>query len=80
MLVGRSAALATQPRGAEWIAAWDAAQDPWFNFSSGNGMYSTDRVWLDHLEIPLGFVRDYVAPPAGRRRDRAPDRADPRRA
>lgn len=23
-------------------------------------MYSTDRVWLDHLEIPLGFVRDYV--------------------
>jgi pyruvate,water dikinase len=24
-------------------------------------MYSTDRVWLDHLEIPLGFIRDYVA-------------------
>jgi pyruvate,water dikinase len=54
-------AVAAAPRGAEWIAAWEAAKDPWFNFSSGNGMYSTDRVWLDHLEIPLSFIRDYVA-------------------
>jgi pyruvate,water dikinase len=54
------AAIAREPRGGEWAAAWEAAKDPWFNFSSGNGMYSTDRVWLDHLEIPLGFVRDYV--------------------
>jgi pyruvate, water dikinase len=57
---GALAAVAAAPRGAEWIAAWEAAQEPWFNFSSGNGMYSTDRVWLDHLEIPLGFIRDYV--------------------
>ncbi len=54
------AAVAAAPRGEEWIAAWEAAKDPWFNFSSGNGMYSTDRVWLDHLEIPLGFIGDYV--------------------
>jgi pyruvate, water dikinase len=57
---GALAAVAAAPRGAEWVAAWEAAKDPWFNFSSGNGMYSTDRVWLDHLEIPLGFIRDYV--------------------
>jgi len=44
----------------EHVQRWEAAKDPWFNFSSGNGMYSTDRVWLDHLEIPLGFIRDYV--------------------
>jgi pyruvate,water dikinase len=54
------AAVAGAPRGDQWVAAWEAAQDPWFNFSSGNGMYSTDKVWLDHLEIPLGFIRDYV--------------------
>ncbi|HEX3833379.1 MAG TPA: PEP-utilizing enzyme [Solirubrobacteraceae bacterium] len=54
------AAVAAAPRGGRWIAAWEAAKDPWFNFSSGNGMYSTDRVWLDHLEIPLGFIRDYI--------------------
>jgi pyruvate, water dikinase len=43
-----------------WLAAWEAAKDPWFNFSSGSGMYSTDKVWLDHLEIPFGFLREYV--------------------
>ena len=55
------AAVARAPRGEEWLAAWEAAKDPWFNFSSGSGMYSSDRVWLDHLDIPLGFVRDYAA-------------------
>ena len=44
-----------------FLAAWRAAQDPWFNFSSGQRMYSADKVWLDHPEIPWGFVRDYVA-------------------
>jgi pyruvate,water dikinase len=43
-----------------WLAAWEAAKDPWFNFSSGSGMYSSDKVWLDHLAIPFGFLRDYV--------------------
>jgi pyruvate,water dikinase len=52
--------IGAQPRGDEWLAAWEAAKHPWFEFSSGGGMYSDDRVWLDHLDIPLGFVRDYV--------------------
>ncbi|WP_028067511.1 PEP-utilizing enzyme [Solirubrobacter soli] len=43
-----------------WLDAWEAAKDPWFNFSSGSGMYSTDKVWLDHLEIPFGFMAGYV--------------------
>jgi pyruvate,water dikinase len=54
------ARVAAAPGGEEWVASWEATKDPWFNFSSGNGMYSTDRVWLDYLDIPLGFVRDYV--------------------
>jgi pyruvate, water dikinase len=44
-----------------FLDAWRAAQDPWFNFSSGSGMYSSDKVWLDHPEIPWGFVREYVS-------------------
>jgi pyruvate,water dikinase len=54
-------AVAAAPGGTQWVAAWGQAQDPWFNFSAGNGMYSSDRVWRDHLGIPLGFIRDYVA-------------------
>jgi pyruvate,water dikinase len=53
-------AVAEAPRGAEWLAEWEAAKEPWFNYSSGNGMYSTDKVWLDHLEIPFGYLRSYV--------------------
>jgi pyruvate, water dikinase len=53
--------VADTPGGADWIAAWKQAQDPWFNFTSGNGFYSTDKYWIDHLDIPLGYIRDYVA-------------------
>ena len=55
------ARVAAQPCGTEWIAAWDAAKNPWFNFTSGNGFYSDDKYWIEHLEIPLGYVRDYMA-------------------
>lgn len=54
------AAVAAQPGGDQWLAAWEQAKHPWFNYSSGNGFYSTDKVWLDHLDIPLGFLRDYI--------------------
>ena len=49
-----------EEHGHVWIDAWKAAQDPWFNFTSGNGFYSTDKYWIDHLDIPMGYLRDYV--------------------
>jgi pyruvate,water dikinase len=33
---------------------------PWFNFSSGSGFYHTDRIWIEHLSIPFGFIGNYV--------------------
>jgi pyruvate, water dikinase len=54
------AAIGAHANGAKWLETWEAAKNPWFNFSSGNGFYSTDKVWLDHLDIPLGFIRNYV--------------------
>ncbi len=54
------AAVGAKPNGAKWLAAWEAAKDPWFNFTSGNGFYSTDKYWIDHLDIPLGYLRDYI--------------------
>jgi pyruvate,water dikinase len=47
------------------VAGWSlerAAQQPWLNFTSGNGFYASDKYWIEHLEIPLGYVRDYVVP------------------
>ena len=46
--------------GEAWLAAWEEAKDPWFNFTSGNGFYSSDRYWIDDLEIPLGYLREYI--------------------
>ena len=54
------AAVGRAPKGAEWLKAWKDAQDPWFNFTSGNGFYSTDKYWIEYLDIPLGYIRDYV--------------------
>lgn len=54
------AAVERRPNGARWLAAWKAAQQPWFNFTSGNGFYSADKYWIDHLDIPLGYLRDYI--------------------
>lgn len=54
------AAIAQHPKGAGWLAQWEEAKDPWFNFTSGNGFYSTDKYWIDHLDIPFGYLRDYI--------------------
>lgn len=54
------ARVGARPGGDRWLAAWQAAQDPWFNFTSGNGFYADDKYWCEHLEIPLGYVADYI--------------------
>ncbi|WP_416957689.1 PEP-utilizing enzyme [Nocardioides sp. T5] len=46
--------------GEEWLADYEAAHDPWFNFTVGNGFYGHDKYWLEHQDIPLGYIKDYV--------------------
>jgi pyruvate, water dikinase len=46
--------------GDKWLAAWEEAKQPWFNFSAGSGFYHSDKVWLEYLDIPLGFLRTYI--------------------
>jgi pyruvate,water dikinase len=53
-------AVKAHASGTRWLEAWDKAQDPWFNFTSGNGFYASDQYWLEHPELPLGYIRDYV--------------------
>lgn len=54
------AELAKTEAGKKWIAQWEGAKYPWFNFTTGNGFYSTDKYWIDHLEIPFGYIQDYT--------------------
>ena len=46
--------------GKKWIAAWEKAQEPWFNYTSGNGFYGSDVYWRDNLDLPMGYIQDYV--------------------
>ncbi len=55
------AAAGGRPNGKKWIEAWNAAKYPWFNFTSGNGFYSADKYWIEHLDIPLSYVRNYIS-------------------
>jgi pyruvate,water dikinase len=54
-------ALNGSEKGREWVTAWNNAQNPWFNYTSGNGFYGSDVYWRDHLDLPMGYVQDYVA-------------------
>ncbi|RBM01910.1 hypothetical protein C1H84_08750 [Glutamicibacter soli] len=54
------ASIAAAAGGERWMAQWEQAQDPWFNFTIGNGFYAHDKYWNVHQEIPLGFIADYI--------------------
>lgn len=59
-VAGTLARIGEHDGGAAWLAAYETAQDPWFNFTVGNGFYGHDKYWLEHQEIPLGYIKDYV--------------------
>ncbi|MBM4422264.1 MAG: hypothetical protein FJ030_02595 [Chloroflexi bacterium] len=46
--------------GLQWLAELDRSKDPWFNFSSGTGFYHHDPVWIENLDVPFGFLRNYI--------------------
>ena len=52
--------IAGMEGGQQWLEQWHQAQDPWFNFTIGNGFYGHDKYWIEHLDIPLGFIADYI--------------------
>jgi pyruvate,water dikinase len=47
--------------GAAWLAAFEAARDPWFHVSSGDGFYHHHLSWNDDLTVPFTALPAYVA-------------------
>ena len=54
------AAIGAQPGGDAWLAALEAAKDPWFWYSTGAGYSHTDRAWRDDLRLPFNAMRGYI--------------------
>ena len=47
--------------GTAWLAALDAARDPWFHVSSGDGFYHHHLSGNDDLTVPFTALPGYVA-------------------
>jgi len=52
--------VAQHENGWLWLEALERAKDPWFHFSTGSGLSHHDRVWIEDISIPLGFICDYT--------------------
>jgi pyruvate,water dikinase len=59
-VAGTLAGIESRDGGTQWIARYEKAQDPWFNFTVGNGFYGHDKYWNEYQEIPLGYIKDYI--------------------
>jgi pyruvate, water dikinase len=54
------AEIGRRERGHEWLAALEAAKEPWFWYSTGAGYTHTDRAWADDLRLPFNSLRGYI--------------------
>lgn len=46
--------------GRQWIEELERVKDPWFNVSTGEGFYHTDRAWLDELDVPFAAIAGHI--------------------
>ena len=55
----------TDEAGRAWIAEWDKAAEPWFNFSTGSGFYHSDQIRIQNVEVR--WLHHRRTPPRRRR-------------
>jgi pyruvate, water dikinase len=53
-------ALRDVPEAERFVRTFDEAQDPWFQFSSGTGLYHHERAWIDDLTVPWSALTGYI--------------------
>jgi pyruvate,water dikinase len=46
--------------GQAWISSFQQSAEPWFNFSTGSGFSSQDKIWIENVEIPFDFINNYI--------------------
>jgi pyruvate,water dikinase len=55
------ALLAQSEAGRQWLEAFDAAKDPWFNYFAEYGFTHDQETWLSDLSIPLKGIARYAS-------------------
>ena len=46
--------------GSRWLSAFEAAREPWFHVSTGDGFYHHHRSWNEDLTVPFAALPRYV--------------------
>jgi pyruvate,water dikinase len=46
--------------GRRWLEELEKSRHPWFNISTGDGFYHSDRSWNDDLSIPFSALPHYI--------------------
>jgi pyruvate,water dikinase len=54
------AALAESGNGRTWLAAFETAKDPWFNYFAEYGFTHDQETWASDLSIPLQGIARYA--------------------
>jgi pyruvate, water dikinase len=57
---GTFGALAASEPGRRWLAAYDAAKEPWFNYFAEYGFTHDQDTWISNPAIPLAGIAGYV--------------------
>jgi pyruvate,water dikinase len=57
---GTLQALGDDEPGRTWVQSLEDSKDPWFQFSSGTGLYHHERAWIDDLTVPWAALTSYV--------------------
>jgi pyruvate,water dikinase len=52
--------LKSSPAGTAWIESFQESAEPWFNFSTGSGFYHKDKIWIENVEVPFDFIKNYI--------------------
>jgi pyruvate,water dikinase len=52
--------LQSDPAGRQWLEALEASKHPWFNLSTGNGLYHHHASWNDDLRVPFKAMSGYI--------------------
>jgi len=54
------AALRSDPAGQQWLQALESIKQPWFNLSTGNGLYHHHVSWNEDLRVPFKAMTGYI--------------------
>jgi pyruvate,water dikinase len=53
-------ALKGLEEGQRWLQELEALKNPWFYISCGSGWYNYEGSWINKLDIPFSYIKNYL--------------------